>query len=420
MPNLHGALLDLGKKEAESLVERVPGTILVRDDIVFRPCIAPEEPSENKEALSSTPWHVRWAREEGKLTEDIPEEGWDSVIIAVLDTGVNPHEDFPQGALRWTLAYNALTGDSGKEGSVYDDNGHGTQVIGTIIGNHTGVTPEAEIIPVKVGDAEGNASLSDLAKSVDYLLGLLSDSLRGKHLIMNFSFATARVTAYMEDPSKEEFFQSLFKRIEQAGGLFFAAAGNERTNVDRYYIYPARMSSSIFLATGSITEESLLAETFSNYGIKTIDIGTPGQGITTTVKDGTSFKLVNGTSFSSPIAAAVAAALWARHENLENWQVRNVLLNTTSQPFWSMNSPFGEDWSMPFISRGSMLPVKLKDDTFIQKTKGTKPMAIDLVQPSDDPLGGGCSLGTDYSWAILVLPLLGLVFLHFGRGKTKT
>ncbi|HOO63490.1 MAG TPA: hypothetical protein PK364_06175, partial [Synergistaceae bacterium] len=52
------------------------------------------------------------------------------------------------------------------------------------------------------------------------------------------------------DEEMEMFFKTLFDRISAAGGLFFAAAGNENQNVNQRYVYPSRISSQIFLASG--------------------------------------------------------------------------------------------------------------------------------------------------------------------------
>ena len=55
------------------------------------------------------------------------------VVVAVLDTGIYPHDDLITPYNR-ILAWNDLIN---QENSPYDDNGHGTHVAGIIAGNGT-------------------------------------------------------------------------------------------------------------------------------------------------------------------------------------------------------------------------------------------------------------------------------------------
>jgi subtilisin family serine protease len=279
-------------------------------------------------------------------------------------------------------------------------------VTGTIVGKETGITPQVGIIPIKCADSSGYSSTGDLTKSVDYLLGLLSGPLANRHLICNFSFATSGNTFY-RDEDMELFFTTLFDKISAAGGLFFAAAGNDSLDVNQRYVYPSRISSPIFLAVAGTTETGYLATSFSNYGDKSIDIATPGNAIITTLRDGESLQSVNGTSFASPIAAATAAALWARNRDLANWQVRNVLLNAVDTPLWTAENSMAPAASVAVISGGDMAPEKLGEPFFVNSAKGIVPKALNLVDDSEESsLGGGCHIGaTAPPVLLLMLPL---------------
>uniref|UniRef100_UPI0005561734 Ig-like domain-containing protein n=1 Tax=Pseudoduganella violaceinigra TaxID=246602 RepID=UPI0005561734 len=65
---------------------------------------------------------------------------------------------------------------------------------------------------------------------------------------------------------------------------------------------------------------------FSSYGAFTA-LSAPGSGIYTTVQGGT-YGSVNGTSFASPIAAAVAALVMSANPSLSADQVQNILFST--------------------------------------------------------------------------------------------
>lgn len=80
------------------------------------------------------------------------------VRVAVLDTGIGPHDDLTIGP-----GFRAINGGSGTA----DDHGHGTHMAG-IIGatvdqrGIVGVAPAVTVIPIKVLDAQGQGHMSDL------------------------------------------------------------------------------------------------------------------------------------------------------------------------------------------------------------------------------------------------------------------
>src|SRR5208283_2963149 len=88
------------------------------------------------------------------------------VRVAVIDTGIDLSHKALQGKIDG--GYNAIT-DSEAPGSYQDDNGHGTHVSGTIAANSPdlmGVAPKARLYAVKVLDADGSGSLSDVIKGI--------------------------------------------------------------------------------------------------------------------------------------------------------------------------------------------------------------------------------------------------------------
>jgi subtilisin family serine protease len=72
-------------------------------------------------------------------------------------------------------------------------------------------------------------------------------------------------------------------------------------------------------ATDSVDSRAL----WSNYGTW-IDVSAPGAGIYTTVRGGT-YGSASGTSFASPITAAVAALMLAAQPNLSADQLTSLL-----------------------------------------------------------------------------------------------
>lgn len=111
--------------------------------------------------------------------------------IAILDTGIYPHQDFTRPRNR-IIAFKDFVDN---RISPYDDNGHGTFCAGVAAGNgsasggkYKGMAPEANLIGVKVMDKEGSGNSSDIVAGMqwiadhqkDYNIKVMSLSLGAK------------------------------------------------------------------------------------------------------------------------------------------------------------------------------------------------------------------------------------------------
>jgi len=408
--NIGASLIDLDDKDA-ALVRKSGTFLLVRADILFH--AAPEESGMTFDPALDTPWHVAWAQNAG-LTAGITAAQWNTVLVAVLDSGLNDHPDFSGAPIRWDLAYNAITRTAGSRSALADENGHGTNVTGTLVGSATGIIPSAPLLPVKIADKSGSAKVSDLTAAVDYLVGLARNTLPGKKIFLNFSYSTDPSDS--PDSALQSFFEELFLRCDEVGMLFFSAAGNEAADLDRKYVYPARASARNALAIAATDTAGLLAS-FSNHSAYAVEVAAPGVAITTTDKSGSGYKTVNGTSFASPIATGVAVALWARRAELANWQVRNVLLNAVDTPLWMQSGGTALSIaasSLPVIAGNVLRPARTTDTSFVTNAKGTEPKAVGLV-PASENGGGGCAAATAPAGIFLLLIPLVPLFRRTGR-----
>jgi serine protease AprX len=107
-----------------------------------------------------------------------------------------------------------------------DTNGHGTFMAGIIAGNdgqpggYRGVAPDARILSVKVGDADGGVDVSQVIAAIDWVVQHRHDNGMNVRVI-NLSYGTNSSQAYGVDP--------LAYAVEQAwkaGIVVVAAAGN--------------------------------------------------------------------------------------------------------------------------------------------------------------------------------------------------
>ncbi len=207
------------------------------------------------------------------------------VVVAVVDTGVAPAPDL---AGRLLPGWNAIAGSD----AAADDNGHGTHVAGTIAeaeGNgvaESGIAPDASILPVKVLDATGSGSDSDVAA------GIVWAADHGARIV-NLSLGGSEASTVLADA---------VAYARHQGVLIVAAAGNDGGAVG----VPARLAGVI--AVGAVDSE-LVRAPFSAGG-RALDLVAPGVAILQQTLDGAggfADRLLSGTSMASPHVAGVAA-----------------------------------------------------------------------------------------------------------------
>ena len=108
------------------------------------------------------------------------------------------------------------------DGDPIDDNGHGTHVAGTIaaVGNNgrgvTGVAWRAQIMALKVLDADGAGWYSDAIECIDYALVMKTRGVNVR--VMNVSWGA---------PDFDQTLQDAFQTAGDLGILTVAAAGND-------------------------------------------------------------------------------------------------------------------------------------------------------------------------------------------------
>ncbi len=205
-----------------------------------------------------------------------------------------------------------------KNNSVYDaadGDAHGTHVAGTIGargGNGAGaagVNWNVKVISAKFLGPQGGY-LSDAIDAINYLR-----DLKTRH---NLNIvATNNSWGGGGDSSA---LHTAIIRAAKSGILLVAAAGNDALNTDVNASYPSNYSTlqstsvesaasyAAVISVAALTSTGGLAY-FSNYGVKTVDIGAPGAGIVSTVPtDG--YASYSGTSMAAPHMTG-AIALYA-------------------------------------------------------------------------------------------------------------
>lgn len=227
------------------------------------------------------------------------QRGHPGVVIAILDTGVEPVPDL---AAKLVPGWNFYNNNS----NTSDPHGHGTYVAGVaaaITNNGTGVAGVAwncRIMPLRVAAPDGHAGSVRIAQA---LVWAANNGAR----VANISYDVSGVSL-ISDAAR--YF------MEHARGVVTVAAGNATSGGASY-----KPDDPHLINLSAIDRDNTRA-VFSCYGNDT-DLCAPGNYIITTGRAG--YFLVSGTSFAAPIAAGVAALVISANPHLTARQVEQIL-----------------------------------------------------------------------------------------------
>jgi len=266
------------------------------------------------------------------------------VYVAVLDTGIDTDNEFLQGRIAFDLgiSYYDSTLYTGQK-STYkfeDDNSHGTHVSGTIVDL---TLSNVKIVPIKVLNAKGSGSLSNVVSGIQYVLDLKKSG-------QNVCAFNMSLGGFGNSKQEEEIINDCFDN----NVMPVVAAGNE--NYFSTFFSPSSVEKALTisaLAKNEKYENRLNLAYYSNYG-SNVDLCLPGSKILSCVPDectydqiytsqtGGKYAVISGTSMATPHATALVA-LYATYFG------KDFDVKTTEQKLKTSTFDFG---------------VKGKDDAF--------------------------------------------------------
>lgn len=311
------------------------------------------------------------------------EQGSDSIIVAVIDTGIDyTHEDLAGKVIK---GYDFVNEDF----DPMDDNGHGTHVAGIAgaTANNgvgiAGVCPGCSLLAIKVITASGSGANSWIANGIANAVNL------GARVI-NMSLGGIERSNTIELAVEQAY---------QKGVMVVAASGNDGSSTP---LYPAAFSEVI--AVGA-TDRYGQRAVFSNTGSH-LELAAPGQTIYSTLP-GNSYEAWNGTSMACPHVAGLAGLVMSRNPALSNQQVRQVLI-TSAQDLGAA----GRD-SLYGYGRINALAAltETPDSGGAYPTPNPDPGAYPTPSPGY-PVVCGHDLG-----GVLVIVMFGLGWVQFARRR---
>ena len=223
----------------------------------------------------------------------------EGVKVAILDTGVGPHDDLTVYG-GWNFVSN--------NDDIRDDEGHGTMMAGIIAAasndiDVVGVAPNAQIYSVKILNNKGSGTVSQAVSGVQWAIdnGMQIISMSWTLNDKNYALRNALQVAYSR------------------GILLVAASGNDGTSVESPAFYTE------VIAVSAIDQNNVLSS-FSCVGPKN-ELTAPGEMIYSTYLNN-GLGVGNGTSMAAAFVSGAAALIWAKNPSLTNIQVRHVLDDT--------------------------------------------------------------------------------------------
>ncbi len=322
--------------------------------------------SSGSQAIKDVPNGQTWLR----LTEARQYADGSGQTVAVIDTGVNPHNAFT-GRLQPEQDY--LNGVAGV--GQQDCDGHGTEVAG-IIGadttgmdvNFQGVAPKAQILPIRQSSSvitvkTPNDQTDRPAGNAGTLGYAILTAVEHHATVINMSLsACLPPTMGAADQNSQKFLQNVIHyAVHDKGVVLVAAAGNQPQqqggcttqndnpdpNRPKWIESPAWFSQDV-LSVAAIATDSANKETpgapasFTMWG-PWVSVAGPGTGIVS-LDPGSKTGLANqeivggkpqplqGTSFAAPYVAGLAALVKQKFPGLDAYQVMHRIEMTAQHP----------------------------------------------------------------------------------------
>jgi serine protease AprX len=289
------------------------------------------------------------------------------VGVAVLDSGITTYHDdltpgpgdrtvYPYGNQRVTKFVDFVNGQA----LPYDDNGHGSHVAGTILGNGTdssgekaGMAPAATLVSLKVLDLNGQGLISNIIAALNWVaLNASTYKIR----VVNMSVGAAVTESYLTDP-----LTLAVKALTDQGLVVVAAAGNLGENaagLPQYGAITAPGNAPWVLTVGASSTQGTLTRaddimgtyssrgpTFLDWGAKP-DLVAPGTGTMSLAVPGSTFYstkapylipgtngaltylALTGTSMATPVVSGTVALMLQANPALTPNLVKAILQYT--------------------------------------------------------------------------------------------
>jgi serine protease AprX len=277
------------------------------------------------------------------------------VGVAVVDSGVYAHPDLA-GRIVAAIDFTSLA-PTVSNIPLGDLGGHGTHVAGLIAGDgtrsgglYTGVAPKANIIDVRVIDANGGSNVSIILRGLQWILA--------NRAAYNIKVANMSLGATPTGSYKSDLMATAAEILNFAGVAVVVSAGNTgplagtitTPGTDPYVITvgalddngtPVRTDDlmATFSSRGRTPFENLAKPDLVAPGRKMISLRAPGSELDGLYPDrqvsvlgavSPDYYRLSGTSMAAPVVSGTIALMLERNPNLSTAQVKSRLKSTAT------------------------------------------------------------------------------------------
>ncbi len=294
------------------------------------------------------------------------------ITVAVIDSGIATwHDDMSRGQVMASYPYGdqrvaAFVDLVNGRTQPHDDNGHGTHVTGIIAGNgydslgeKAGIAPNASIVSLKVLDADGTGTISNLIAALEWVAA--------NHHTYNIRVVNVSVGAPVEESYWTDPLTLAAKALVDLGIVVVGASGNFGRDLDdqiQYGAITAPANAPWVLTVGASSTQGTLTRSddvvagYSSNGPTYIDVTAkpdlvaPGTGTVSLATPGSSFYetkpdylidgtpalgfkpylSLTGTSMAAPSVSGTVALMLEANPSLTPNLVK-AILQYTAQPY---------------------------------------------------------------------------------------
>jgi len=275
------------------------------------------------------------------------ESGSPDVIVAVIDMGFDMnHEDLQENI--WNNP-----GEIPENGIDDDHNGYVDDTVGwDFVNQASGLVDDdcdwrnEDNDPTSLKSSHGNRVLGVIGATTDNGIGIAGIAANCQMMLIRAGFYNAEgyqvlstssiikgiiyavengariINISSGSPNYSSSYKSALEYATNNGVLVVCSAGNDASNTP---CYPAAYDIPGLLSVGASNVLDARCS-FSNYG-SWVDVSAPGQHIMSTLLND-SYGETQGTSFSTPIVAGVAALIFSQHPDWTPAQVQDQIMNT--------------------------------------------------------------------------------------------
>lgn len=257
-----------------------------------------------------------------------------NVTVAVIDTGIFPHEDFfkmPQTGIR-TNRLVASCDLVHQRSFPYDNNGHGTHIAGIIgssgvhDGHYIGIAPACRLISVRILDGKGNGKSENMIQGIHWIL---------EHQ-KQYNIRIANISIGASDNISPKQDNRLLQAVEElwdCGVIVVAAAGNrgpDKGSVTIPGTCPKIITVGAFDDFKGISVRGNIIKNYSGRGptgacVVKPEIVAPGAHILSCKNAKNGYTLKSGTSMATPFVTGAIALLIACYPNITGKDVKLAL-----------------------------------------------------------------------------------------------